>query len=116
MQLQRAFRDGRRMHDAWNTSPRNNRHEPKPGKIARIELTAEPRIETIETADEGTWAREGFDYLAAHGYKLDGLTPLELWTHWVDQDPPLVVVRFKVLELTPYGRELRALQALKVPT
>lgn len=114
-QIQRAYERGQRIHDAWNTSPRNNRHDPKPGKIARIELTAEPRIETIDTADAGTWAREGFDYLTAHGYLLDGKTPLQLWEQWLHEDPPLVVVRFKVLELTPYGRELRALQALKAP-
>jgi hypothetical protein len=83
LQMQAAWRKGQRVHDAWNTTPRNIRHEPRPGKIARIELTA--------------------------------LTPMQLWTHWLEADPHLVVVRFKLLELTPYGRELRALQALKVP-
>jgi hypothetical protein len=115
LQMQAAWRKGQRVHDAWNTTPRNIRHEPRPGKIARIELTAMPQIETIDLVDEGTWAREGLEYLTVHGYLLDGLTPMQLWTHWLEADPHLVVVRFKLLELTPYGRELRALQALKVP-
>lgn len=107
----RHYRQGRTILDAWNTSPRNVRADPRPGKIATVMLTDEPRIETIETADGGTWAREGFEYLTLHGFRLDGLTPMELWSQWVENDPPLTVVRFKVIDLTPYGRELQALYA-----
>lgn len=89
----RAYHEGT-LIDAWNTAPRNPRGNPH--KVATIRLTEEPR-ESNEYPDED-WLREGFAYLSAHGLKVDGQTPEELWAYWRRERPKLWVVCFEVVQ------------------
>lgn len=106
-QVRRQVAAGRDVFDAWNTSPRNTRADPKPGKIGRVHLLAPPQIEHAYERPPETWEAEGFEYLTRGGWLLDRLTPMELWRGWLEADPPLYVVRFELVDLTAYGRQLR---------
>lgn len=85
--------------DAWNTSPRNVRGNPR--KIATIRLTAKPTYELTRQAPPEDWEREGFEYLSANGHKVGKLTPEELWNQWHRHDnyARLWVVRFEIVEV-----------------
>lgn len=94
--------------DAWNTSPRNTRHDPPPGHIAVIRLLLPPYAEAGYRTPAKDWHNEGFEYLATHDIRLNGLAARELWMRWQGSHEKLYVVRFEVMYLTPYGEELKA--------
>lgn len=95
----RYYHEGR-LIDAWNTTPRNVRGNPH--KFATIRLTEEP-FESNDYPDED-WQREGFAYLSAHGLKVDGQRPEELWAYWRRERPMLWVVSFAIEELIDENR------------
>lgn len=83
--------------DAWNTSPRNTRGNPR--KIATIKLTAKPYLERAREAPDEDYEGEGFAYLTEIGRKVNGHTPEAMWRAWKLENPQLWVVRFEILEV-----------------
>lgn len=82
--------------DAWNTSPRNVRGNPR--KIATIRLTVKPYLEPAREAPDDDWEGEGFAYLTEIDRKVNGHTPEAMWRAWKLHNPMLYVVRFEVVE------------------
>lgn len=82
--------------DAWNTSPRNIRGNPRKSETKR--LTQKPLLEYAIHAPPEDWEGEGFAYLTEIGFKVHGQTPKELWDSWKWNNPPLYVVRFEVVK------------------
>lgn len=83
--------------DAWNTSPRNVRGNPR--KIATIKLTAKPYLEEARLAPDEDWEGEGFAYLTEIGRMVHGHTPEAMWRGWKINNPALWVVRFEIVEV-----------------
>ena len=111
----RQFHAGQ-LVDAWNATPRVVVKNPH--KFATIRLTADPELSDILPRED--YDREGFKWLDDYGYRLSGLTPLDLWNRWEqgfgspDPPPPLYIIRFEVVEFTEAGwtriEELRRLK------
>lgn len=97
--------------DAWDALPRVK--SKNPAHIARIQILTD--VKASRDLPEGDYEREGFAWLQRYGYTLNGKTPETLWRNWADafdpyrkvdaerNSPPVYVVRFKVVRLTPAG-------------
>jgi len=81
--------------DAWNTTPRNLRGEPR--KVAEVRLTRTPYLESTLDMPEDDYAAEGFDYLDANGLLIAGMNAREFWNRWKLTPVTLWVVRFEVV-------------------
>lgn len=78
-------------------------------QVAVIRLTETPAFSSA--LPEEDYQREGFAFAAEHGIRIDGVRPDVLWRAWkmaAAGGKRWWVVRFEVLELTDYGRELAA--------
>lgn len=83
--------------DAWNTSPRNVKGNPR--KVATIRLTADPYLEATNLVPREDWDAEGFEYLTKKGLRVDGLDPIIWWDLWHLAPTEVYVVRFELVEL-----------------
>lgn len=83
--------------DAWNTSPRNVRGNPR--KVATIRIVGTPYIENTAEILQTDYEAEGFEYLTQRGLLIDGLTPDTLWELWhlPAAAHDLYVVRFELV-------------------
>lgn len=89
--------------EAYDRNPRQHGQA-----IATIKLSEPPRRSRLLPVSD--YDAEGFKWLDDYGYSLNGQRPYELWNAFDAQretEPPLVVVRFRVVALTPYGQQLR---------
>lgn len=68
--------------------------------VARIRLTAAPRLESTATIPPEDWEREGFRYLEGRNLTLfGGMEPADVWNDWLGRPRDLWVVRFEVIEV-----------------
>lgn len=70
--------------------------------VATIKITADPYLEQTRDAPPEDFEREGFRWLAEHGFTVDGLTPDDLWAIWHSRanSSLMYVVRFELVEVT----------------
>jgi hypothetical protein len=100
-QFQGAARTGE-LVEAWDKSPRFGGK--RFGTVRIVEVVAE---EDSRTIPETAWEEEGFHVLTPLGAKIGKSTARDVWLFWLhENDQPQTVVRFELVELNDYGREL----------
>jgi hypothetical protein len=90
---------------------RNPRY--KGQQVGLIQLTGDPVLEPISAMPDSDYAAEGFAWLWMNAYRLPPSTmelPLdwERFYQWRDSGAQMWVLRFALVNLTPYGGALRA--------
>lgn len=90
--------------EAWDKSPRFGGK--RFGEVRIVEVI---HGEDSRTIPETAWEEEGFHVLTPLGAKIGKSTPRDVWLFWLHENTePQTVVRFELVNLNDYGRELRA--------
>jgi len=95
----KTFKAGENLQ-AWNKNPRL-KHYPRfmARKVGEIQLREDPYLEPLAEVPLADWVEEGFEYLQSHGYKIDGIAPIDLWNGWKISDESRWVNRFEIVSL-----------------
>jgi len=68
-------------------------------KVAEVRLTETPYLQSLFETPPADWYNEGFEYLQAKGYKVDGRDPIDLWREWMVSHEQRYVVRFELVSV-----------------